>query len=291
MALGHRHEIDVVVGAERLAGIEIARRRVAGVAGARRRPGAPARAEGAAPPHEERHGLLHREVDQLTPAGAQLLRPGGQHGHRRVHPGAGIAHRSGYRRGPVRLPVDRERAGRRLRDRLLDREAGVRAAASETLDACVDQSRRNGAQRFVVDAEPLHHAGPEVLHEDVEPRHEAQEQRVARAAADVDRQAPLVGVPGAEQGGVRLVAGAVRAAGPVAAPGPLDLHDVGAQPGQRLRAGGTGLELRQVEDPQTVQCRHDAPSARRLDRLIGRTDGRPWPRRPWRRCGRDPRRP
>ena len=188
-------------------------------------------------------------------------RPGREHGHRRIHASGGIAHGARKQRGAIRPAIDRERAARRLRNRRPHRKAGVRAAVSETLDARLDQSRGHGAERFVVDAEPLHHPGTEILDEDVEFRHEAQEQRVARLAADVDRQAPLVGVPGAERRGVRFVAGPVRAAGPVAAAGLLDLHDVGAQPGQSLRAGGTGLELRQVEDPHAIQCSHDTPPA------------------------------
>jgi formyl-CoA transferase len=77
--------------------------------------------------------------------------------------------------------------------------------------------------------------------------------------------------------------------GPPMMPG--SMGDAGAQPGQCLRARRAGFELRQVEDPQAVQCRQVAPSACRLDRLRRRIDGRPWPRRPWRRCGHAPRWP
>ena len=38
------------------------------------------------------------------------------------------------------------------------------------------------------------------------------------------------------------------------APGPLDLDDVGAEPRQQLRAGRTGLHVREVEDANAVQC-------------------------------------
>ena len=113
----------------------------------------------------------------------------------------------------------------------------------------------------MVDAEPLRHSRAETLHEHIELRHQAQEQCAARLAGEVDCHALLVGVPGAEGRGVGFAAGPGRAAGPVAAAGLFNLDDIGAQPSQCLRAGGTGLELRQVEDLHAVQCSHDTPSA------------------------------
>src|SRR4051812_10009763 len=38
----------------------------------------------------------------------------------------------------------------------------------------------------------------------------------------------------------------------------LDLHDVGAEEGEKLGAGGAGLPLGEVEYSQSVQCAHRA---------------------------------
>ena len=48
-----------------------------------------------------------------------------------------------------------------------------------------------------------------------------------------------------------------RGAAGIARAGTLDLHHVGAEPGERLRAGGAGLVLRQIEDAHSVERGHE----------------------------------
>ena len=70
---------------------------------------------------------------------------------------------------------------------------------------------------------------------------------------EVQRDAALVGVECEEVAAVHagFLGAAIAARLPLA--GLLHLDDVGAEPGQELRAGGAGLELGQVQDADAVQ--------------------------------------
>src|SRR5204863_9735896 len=88
-------------------------------------------------------------------------------------------------------------------------------------------------------------------------------------AAEVQGDAALVGVEQHKVMRVHALRIGGRAAPLVAAFGVLDFDDVGAQPGQRLRARGPGLELGEIENLDVLQrglLRHGEPSSvRRSD--------------------------
>ena len=99
------------------------------------------------------------------------------------------------------------------------------------------------AQILVAEPLAIHHAGAEVLHEDVGVAHQAADELDAAGLADVDADAALVAVEALEVGPAdvrRQAAGAVGVANAVAASGLLDLDHVGAHVAEQRRAPGPG---------------------------------------------------
>ena len=96
------------------------------------------------------------------------------------------------------------------------------------------------------------------------------EQQVAALGfAQVDGDAALVAVPHHEVLGIFRGFSPDAAAG-VAGAWRLDLHHVGAQPGERLGAGSARLVLGHVQNSQTVQSRHGlSPCVFPTDKHIG----------------------
>ena len=70
----------------------------------------------------------------------------------------------------------------------------------------------------------------------------------------VQRNAPLVGVITEKVEGVTETALGV--APGVAHTSLLDFHHIGAKPGEKLGAGRSRFILRQVENPQSIECGH-----------------------------------
>ena len=123
----------------------------------------------------------------------------------------------------------------------------------EALDLRVDDPGIDLLDDVVAEAQPLDGAGGEILDHDVGLLQHLREDLAAAFAAEVQRDAALVGVEQHEV--VRIHARRVggRTAPLVAAFRILDLDDIGAQPGERLGARGSGLELGQVEDLHVFQ--------------------------------------
>src|SRR6266568_291689 len=105
------------------------------------------------------------------------------------------------------------------------------------------------------EAEPVEHAGPEILHDDVALPQQVDEHLLALGGLHVDRDRALVAVEHREiqAVGVRHVAQlptrrvALRV---------LELDDVGAHPGEQLRAGRPRLPVRHVENANSLECFH-----------------------------------
>src|SRR5439155_16663604 len=111
----------------------------------------------------------------------------------------------------------------------------------------VDQARVDRAQVVVTEAEPLHHAGPEVVHQNVGLAGEPIDRLTTERRADVDRDAALVAIQAPEHGTLAARVFHVHA-GEIAGARPLDLDDVGAEVAQHLRRARPQLDLGEVED-------------------------------------------
>jgi hypothetical protein len=109
----------------------------------------------------------------------------------------------------------------------------------------------HGPEGLVVEPEPLHHAGPEILHHEIGVGDQALDDVDGRGLLEIEHEAPLARIelpevaahpvaqrrPGAHQLAVRG----------------LDLHHVGAEVGQQPGAMRTGDGGREVEDAHAVQ--------------------------------------
>ena len=183
---------------------------------------------------EPREGAVEqRHLD--APALAALERR--EDGGRRVQTGKHVDERHA---DLVRLAVlgagDRHQAALGLDDEVVAGAAGGLAPGAEPADRAVDDARVARADRVVAHAEPVGAAELEVLDHDV------------RASAQLERERPTLGIAEVEGAAAlaavdrevvrRLAAGERRAprAGLVAALGPLDLDDVGAEVGEQHRA-------------------------------------------------------
>ncbi|MNN21727.1 hypothetical protein D3C81_1350590 [compost metagenome] len=207
------------------------------------------------------HGIRHRHVDELALAGFLHAVNGRQDAdaeHQRrdrvTHAGADL-----HRRAAVR-PGDAHHAAHGLRDHVIGGPprigAGARARVAEAAHGAVDQARIRFAQRFVSQSEPLHHAGAEVLDDDVGTIDQLAHNADALGRLQVHGNRTLVAIDALEIAAVvaqRVVfterAGEARA---VAGHG-FDLDDVGAVVGQDLRAERAGEHLREVDDAQAGQ--------------------------------------
>ena len=148
---------------------------------------------------------------------------------------------------------DAHRAAHRLRDRLEALEAAVRPVGAEALDRGVDQPRVQLRQHLVAEPQPVQRAGPEILHQHVGLGDHLPEQLLALLGLQIERQAALVGVQHQEEQAVAVGAVAHVGARDVAALRLLQLDHVGAEEAQDLRAGGTRLVVRHVDDADAGQ--------------------------------------
>ena len=114
------------------------------------------------------------------------------------------------------------------------------------------------AQLVDAEAEALHGAGPEILHQDVRLRDQLGEHLAAGRALDVDRQRTLAAVRRDEQRGelAVLVDGGAAAAGDIAADR-LDLQNVGALIRQKHGRERARHHAGQIEDANAAEwARH-----------------------------------
>ena len=186
-------------------------------------------------------------------AGGVALIKRAQDADRQQHAGPGVAEgRPRLARPPVALAGDRHRAAAGLGDHVEGEVVLVGAALPEALHLRIDEARVERVQRLPAEPQPLDRAGGEILDKDIGPLRHFLDQREPALGFEVDRDRFLVGVVDHEIIGVG--AGLGPAAEPpagLAALWVLDLDDLGAEPGERLGAGGPRLELREVENPDT----------------------------------------
>src|SRR5262249_17712959 len=121
-------------------------------------------------PQQVGDGLLHRHLDELALAGALALDVGGHDRGGSVDAGAGVADGGAASDGLAILETGHAHdAASRLGDHVEALVLAVRAGEPEALDAGHDDARVRGVQLLVVEAELLHHAGSEILDDDVRP--------------------------------------------------------------------------------------------------------------------------
>ena len=249
-------DVAVVVRAAALARVHVHRGGEAEadpIAGARRR-GALRQHVGIRDPAVVGHRVLHRHLHPLTAPGPLALNEGAE------DPDCAVKARSRVADGRPRaegtaalLPGDGEGPAGRLADHVEAQEVRVGALGREPLHARVDDAGVEVSHPFPAKAEPLDDARPEVLDEDVRLRDEGLETRPPLLGLEIADEAPLVRVEQQEVVGIEPGRVGRRPPALVAAGRVLDLHHVRAEPGERLGAGRSGLELGEVQHTHAAQ--------------------------------------
>ena len=176
--------------------------------------------------HQEGGGFEQRGFDQLAAAGAlalaqcRLHADDGEHAAHDVDDRGAGAQRLAGRPGHVGKP------GHELHD-FVERRAVLVGAAEKALERAIDQARICFRKIVVAAAEPVHGAGRVVLDHDVGCCRQAMQQRAAFVGLEVDGDAALVAVEGAEEAGGK----ADQPPGGIAGHR-LDLDHVGAEIGE-----------------------------------------------------------
>jgi hypothetical protein len=136
---------------------------------------------------------------------------------------------------------------------LVDLQVFVVVAVGEALDRGQDHLRVEFLDTLPGEAHAVQRAGAEVLDHHVGFADHLFQHFLALRLLGVQRQRLLVAVEHGEVQGVHVRDVLQLGAGDVAGAGTLDLDHVGAEPGQQLGAGGTGLHVGEVDDLDAVE--------------------------------------
>ncbi len=200
---------------------------------------------------EGQAGLQHRHIDELTLAGMGALEQRRGHGEGGGHAGQHVADReAGAGRPHLGVAGQRHDARQRLDLAVIAGLVAIRAGLAEAGHRAIDQPRVDLGQRGIADAEPVHHAGAEILHDHVGVGDQALDDLDRRRLLQIQRQAALVAVdrqPGRRHAAVCPLARQRRAAH-VLALAALHLDDVGAEQGELEAAERSGKDLGEIED-------------------------------------------
>ena len=167
-----------------------------------------------------------------------------------------VRHRAAHARR--RMPGharQRHEPAHALRDRVVAGLARERAGLAEAGHRGVDHRGIRRAHRRVAEAELLGHAGQEVLDDHVRAPRQVEGEPGALGLLQIHRDPALVAIDRRE--GRAHPAAAAESAQVVAAAGPLQLDDVGAQVAQQGRAVGPGDDAREIEDADALE--HGGP--------------------------------
>ena len=224
-----------------------------------------------------------RHVDALAPPGPGAGQQRRQHAGHDLLRGDVVGDRRRDRRGLAAVGAGGAdqtagRLGRQVGPLLL----GVRADRPEGRAGGVHEAGVAGGEVVVAQAPVVHRPGLEVRDDDVRGVDETAEHVLAARPAQVDRDAALAAVAGAEVGAATVARGDRQPAGLVAPTGQFDLDHVGAELRQHRRRLGAldeqaGLEdADAVEGPAGQRCAHSLMRASERQRARGQR--RPaWP--------------
>ena len=136
--------------------------------------------------------------------------------------------------------------------------AGLASPGALAAIACDDAINNVGAQRpdrFIIEAEPFHDAGPEVVHEYIGLRDQAANIIGVLQRLKISRKALLIAIDGMKQCRLAVEFGIrdVELSANVACAGTFDLDDAGAEIGESQAGRRPGQELAEVEDRDAVE--------------------------------------
>ena len=208
-------------------------------------------------PHGERHrGLEQRGVDELPEARALAVLERAQDPVGREEPGAEVGQRHAGLRGRVLVPRHADDPAHALGDQVIAAARRVRARAAEAAHRAVDEPRIHRRERLVPEAQPLRHARPVVLDEDVRRLREALDDQDTLGRLEIDREPALAAVHRHEGGAVSVLRDRRQLARGLARDRRLDLDDVGAHVGEVHRAERRRHRLREVDDAEALERFH-----------------------------------
>ena len=203
---------------------------------------------------QRERGAQHRGLDQLPLAGALAVVERARDRHRRGQPRRVVDdRRAGVLRGALVVgAADHGHqpgvGGHRAVRRRLERS---RALAAVGADLAVDEAGVEGGEQLVTHAEAFRDAGPHVVHQHVEARDEALDQRLAALVLEVDGDRALAAVERLEALALAGYDGADVAV--VLALARLDLDHVGAEVGEVDAAVRPCGDLRELEHAHAVE--------------------------------------
>ena len=202
------------------------------------------------------HGIEHRHLDVIALAGPLAGIQRRRHRLRGEDRGGLVADDRADHLWPVghRMRLDVSKAGQSLDDRIIDPLLDVRSGVADAADRYIDQARMALAQLVSAEAEPLHGARPEILHQHVGLRDQPGQHLAAGVALDVDRQRALATIRRDEQRGelAALVDAGAAAPGDIAADR-FDLEHVRALVGEEHRRERSGNHAGQIQYTDAIE--------------------------------------
>ena len=206
------------------------------------------------------HRVLHRHLQAAALAGLGALVERAQDADRHQHAGAGVAERRArLDRRPVAVAGDAEGAARGLRDHVECEALLVRAAGAEALDLAIDDAGVDLLDLVIAQSQTLDRAGRHVLDRDIGLLQQLADDLESARRLEVQCHRLLVRVELVEI--PRIVVPGLQPPARIARARILDLHHLGAQPGEGLGARRPGLELGEVHDAnafETIEFDADA---------------------------------
>ena len=188
-------------------------------------------------PGQIEHAVLHGREHALATARFFPMEQGGHDAERQIDAGSGIADlRPGHHRRTVVETRGRCRSPGALGDVLVDLAVLV-GTRPEALDRGIDHARVELLDPFPGKPHTVDRARREIFHQNIAGLDQLLENLLAGLTLGVEGHRPLVGVEHREIEGIDVRQVAQLGARDVADAGPLHLDHVGAEPGQKLRAG------------------------------------------------------
>ena len=205
---------------------------------------------------EVQDAVLHGAHDALAAARMRALVERRHDAERQVQTRAAVADLCArHQRRAVAEAGGGGRAAGALGNVLVHRAVFI-GARTEALHARIDHARVELLDTLPGEAHAVHGAGCKILHQHVAGLHQALEDLEALLVLAVDGDRTLVVVQHREIEAVRVRHVLQLAARDVAHARTLDLDHVGAEPGEKLGAGGARLHVGEIENANVFECFH-----------------------------------